>query len=190
MRQNGLEAAVLKQAGSGTVIFGICGGYQMLGKTLSDPHGVEAGGTIRGMGLLPVDTVFEENKTRTRISGTFQNSGGIFSGLEGLHAEGYEIHMGTTTLCEGAEPLLLLGEEQKADGAFSENVYGSYLHGLFDKEQIVKEIVTALGKRKGIDMSKAEAFDMEKFKETQYDILAEELRKHLDMNKIYEILFG
>lgn len=190
MRQNGLEAAVLKQAGSGTVIFGICGGYQMLGKTLSDPHGVEAGGTIRGMGLLPVDTVFEENKTRTRISGTFQNSGGIFSGLEGIHAEGYEIHMGTTTLCEGAEPLLLLGEEQKADGAFSENVYGSYLHGLFDKEQIVKEIVTSLGKRKGIDMSKAEAFDMEKFKETQYDILAEELRKHLDMNKIYEILFG
>lgn len=190
MRQNGLEAAVLKQAGSGTVIFGICGGYQMLGKTLSDPLGMEAGGTIRGMGLLPVDTVFEEQKTRTRISGTFQNSDGIFSGLLGMQAEGYEIHMGTTTLRKEAEPLLLLGEAKKADGAFCGNVYGSYLHGIFDKEQIVKEIVTALGKRKGIDMSEAKAFDMEKFKETQYDILAEELRKHLDMKKIYEILFS
>ena len=58
MRQNGLEAAVLKAASAGTVIFGVCGGFQMLGDTLSDPQGVEAGGQIKGMGLLPMDTVF------------------------------------------------------------------------------------------------------------------------------------
>ena len=188
MRQNGLEAAILKQAGSGTVIFGICGGYQMLGCTLSDPEGVEAGGEIRGMGLLPIDTVFEKQKTRTRKTGCFEKSGGIFSGLAGITAEGYEIHMGTTTLREGAKPLLTLGEEQKSDGAFYGNVYGSYLHGIFDKEQVVKEIVLALGRKKGVDMTSATAFDMVAFKETQYDILAEQLRAHLDMKKIYEIL--
>ena len=66
MRQNGLEAAILKKAGAGTVIFGVCGGYQMMGESLKDPMGVEAGGEIRGMGLLPIDTVFEGEKTRTR----------------------------------------------------------------------------------------------------------------------------
>ena len=60
--------------------------------------------------------------------------------------------------------------------------------GIFDKEQVVKEIVIALGNKKGIDMTKTVAFDMEAFKETQYDILAAELRKHLDMDAIYNIL--
>ena len=65
MRQNGMEAAILKAAASGTIIFGVCGGYQMLGETLADPLGVEAGGTIKGMSLLPMDTVFAGQKTRT-----------------------------------------------------------------------------------------------------------------------------
>ena len=71
MRQNGLEASILKLAKTGTVIFGICGGYQMLGEHLSDPDGVEAGGEIRGMGLLPMETVFAGQKTRTRMIGAF-----------------------------------------------------------------------------------------------------------------------
>ena len=77
---------------------------------------------------------------------------------------------------------------KKTDGAYKDNIYGTYLHGVFDKEQVVKEIVIALGKNKGIDMTQAVAFDMEAFKETQYDILATELRKHLDMKAIYNIL--
>ena len=71
MRENGLEALILKEAAKGKLIFGICGGYQMMGETLSDPHGVEAGGTIKGMGLLPMDTVFAKKKTRTRVEGSF-----------------------------------------------------------------------------------------------------------------------
>ena len=57
LRQRGLEGKILRHAASGKTVFGICGGYQMMGETLSDPHGVEAGGTIKGMGLLPMDTV-------------------------------------------------------------------------------------------------------------------------------------
>lgn len=82
MRQSGMEAAVLKEAAKGKLIFGICGGYQMLGETLSDPYGVEAGGEMKGMGLLPMDTAFAENKTRTRVFGTFGKLSGEYSGLK------------------------------------------------------------------------------------------------------------
>ena len=188
MRQNGLEAAILKQVKAGTAIFGICGGYQMLGETLSDPDGVESGGEIRGMGLLPMDTVFAGDKTRTRVTGTFNEVEGAFSGLSGVAFEGYEIHMGVSTMHEGGKSLTHLDQMDKADGTWSGQVFGTYVHGIFDKEQVVKEIVMALGSKKGIDMTEATAFDIETFKETQYDILAEEMRKHLDMKKIYEIL--
>ena len=71
LRESGMEALILKAAARGTFVFGICGGYQMLGESLSDPHGVEAGGTMRGMGLLPMDTVFAEKKTRTQVTGRY-----------------------------------------------------------------------------------------------------------------------
>ena len=111
MRQNGLEAAVLKQAAAGKLIFGVCGGYQMLGETLSDPLGIEASGTVRGMGLLPVDTVFLEEKTRTRVEGKFLCSGLLqpLADLAGRPVEGYEIHMGQSSLRKGGggQPLTL-----------------------------------------------------------------------------------
>ena len=169
-------------------MFGICGGYQMLGETLSDPDGVESGGQIRGMGLLPMDTVFAGDKTRTRVTGTFQQVDGVFSNLSGVAFEGYEIHMGVTSRHEGGQALTHLEPTKTADGTWCDQVFGTYVHGIFDKEQVVKEIVIALGSKKGIDMTSATAFDIDTFKETQYDILADEMRRHLDLKKIYEIL--
>ena len=201
MRQNGLEAAILKKAGTGTVIFGVCGGYQMLGESLKDPMGVEAGGEIRGMGLLPIDTVFEGEKTRTRVSGCFEGLSGVLRSLNGVAIEGYEIHMGATTRKEGCHASTKIRnhaadshkhaekeEAVKLDGACKDHIYGTYVHGVFDKEGVVKTIVMALGERKGIDMSSVAAIDFTAFKESQYDKLAEGLRAHLDMDKIYEIL--
>ncbi|MEE0420566.1 MAG: cobyric acid synthase [Lachnospiraceae bacterium] len=193
MRQNGLEAAVLKAASAGTVIFGVCGGFQMLGDTLSDPQGVEAGGQIKGMGLLPIDTVFEGSKTRTRVRGRFSGAAGALRGLNGIELEGYEIHMGASALKEGAAALTSIEdfvkrEGAKADGASRDNVYGTYVHGVFDKEGVAREVVMALGRRKGIDASDIASVDFREFKETQYNILAKELREHLDMKRIYEIL--
>lgn len=88
MRQTGLEAEILKQASRGTPVFGICGGLQMLGRTISDPYGTEGGGEIAGMGLLDIDTVFASAKTRTQTEGVFPQIGGIFSGLTGLKYRG------------------------------------------------------------------------------------------------------
>lgn len=77
---------------------------------------------------------------------------------------------------------------RKPDGAFRENVFGTYVHGVFDREQVAKAVVTALGRRKGIDVSGITSVDFAAFKEQQYDILAATLREHLNMEKIYEIL--
>lgn len=192
LRQNGLEAAILKKSAEGKIIFGICGGYQMLGEKLSDPDGVEAGGEIKGMGLLPMETVFQNSKTRTRVSGTFPKVKGALNTLTGIKLEGYEIHMGESVLLEGAHPFTEITDHvqntTKKDGAYSGNVYGSYVHGIFDKEEVAKNIVKAIGERKGLDVSEMTGMDFAAFKETQYDKLADGLRKHLDMKKIYDIL--
>ncbi|UWP59732.1 cobyric acid synthase [Ruminococcus gauvreauii] len=193
MRQSGMEATVLKAAAQGTVIFGVCGGYQMLGESLSDPSGVESGGSMKGMGLLAMDTVFEEAKTRTRVTGTFGSVGGVLQNLSGAELAGYEIHMGVSTLKAGAQPMtdiedFVERDGVKKDGAHAGNVYGTYVHGVFDKEGVARAVVTALGEKKGIDTSDITGVDFQEFKETQYDILAQALREHLDMNKIYDIL--
>ena len=194
MRQNGLEAAILKQAHEGKVIFGICGGFQMLGETLSDPTGIETTGEVRGMGLLPVETVFMDGKTRTRVEGGFHLEGSIFEDIEikNLKAEGYEIHMGQSTLKEGAKHLLTVTDavtgETKEDGAYKDNVFGTYIHGIFDGPEIAQTIVKILAERKGVELGDLGTLSYAEYKETQYDLLAAGLREHLNMKKIYEIL--
>ena len=192
MRRSGMERAVVSRAQRKTPVVGICGGYQMLGETLKDPEHVEAGGEMRGMGLLPMDTVFQGAKTRTRVTGVFEAEEGPLETLAGTALEGYEIHMGESRLHEGARPFTEITDgvkgEKKQDGAFCKNVYGTYVHGIFDREQVAKRVVEAIGKEKGIDVSEMTGVDFAQFKETQYDLLADGLRKHLDMKKIYEIL--
>lgn len=193
LRESGLETQILKQAAKGKVIFGICGGYQMLGMELSDPFNVESGGTMAGMGLLPTKTVFEKEKVRTRVSGNFNEVSGILAELSYVEFEGYEIHMGQTTYDFNEEKLTTIdnvnGEDIiKNDGLYKDNVYGSYIHGIFDKEEVSKAIVESLCIHKGIDYSSISTVDIEKYKEEQYDKLAEGIRNSLDMKAIYKIL--
>ena len=188
MRQNGLEAAILKRQEE-SVIFGICGGYQMLGERISDPSGIEDGGTIAGMGLLPFTTVLEERKVRTRVCGRFGKIDGVLSGLSGQELEGYEIHMGKSKA--GFNLCMLEDErtkERKADGMYRDGIYGTYVHGIFDAGNIAGIIVNALAKRKGIPLRVTEPMDYQAFKEQQYDKLADVLRKHLDLKEIYRIM--
>lgn len=190
MRQNGLEAKIKKFAAGGKPVFGICGGYQMLGETISDPFGVEHGGIIAGMGLLPVATTFGKEKVRTRVEGAFSHLEGILSGLEGLKIEGYEIHMGTTEIKAESRltEITSLTGERKMDGICRQNVYGCYVHGIFDGDGIASEIAAALMREKGLDDTKLEATDIKAYKEMQYNKLAKGVREALDMDKIYEML--
>lgn len=190
MRQNGLEGCILKHAAAGKPVFGICGGYQMLGETLKDPFEVEHGGEMAGIGLLPSVTTFEKEKVRTRVNGTFGQISGIFSELSGLEFEGYEIHMGTTTLDRGNVLSEIKQENMqgKADGINSGNVYGSYVHGIFDCDGVAKTIISALLRKKGLSDEEVVSIDLAAYKEKQYDLLAQGMRENMDMDMLYEIL--
>ncbi|NLD46740.1 MAG: cobyric acid synthase [Clostridiaceae bacterium] len=188
LRESGIETEILKYASMGNPVFGICGGFQMLCKSLEDPHNVEGGGEIKGLGLIDAHTVFQKEKTRTRVSGIFENVEGIFSELNGKSFEGYEIHMGTTR-AEGFMSVLgKMDGDKKTDGLCRGNVYGSYVHGIFDSEEVLKTIIKALYNRKGLKYKEALSFDIKTHKEREYDKLAVEIRKSLDMKYIYKII--
>ena len=193
LRREGLEAAILKKAASGCVIFGICGGYQMMGMSLADPARVEGSrGEIRGMGLLPVDTKYEEEKTKTRVRGTFGAVSGCLRALSFMEIEGYEIHMGATSL-RGEAPWLASvtdgRQERKTDGTCTGSCYGTYVHGIFDADGVASAVTRALMRAKGLlEDAEGDGMDYGAYKEQQYDRLAEALRRHLDMDRIYEIM--
>ncbi len=177
LRQSGLEAAICQQAARGCIVFGICGGYQMLGASVRDPLGVEAAGVteIKGMGLLPMDTVFQGEKVQQQTSGVFGEIPGALHSLSGMKYTGYEIHMGRSR--QQLAPLVNQG-----------NVYGSYIHGIFDGAGIAQAIIGDLAARKGIDPGTLTVFDPERYKQEQYDKLADAVRGGLDMDFVYKVL--
>lgn len=177
LRQSGLEAAICQQAARGCIIFGICGGYQMLGTSIRDPQGVEAAGVteVKGMGLLPMDTVFQGEKVQQQTSGVFGEIPGVLHSLTGLPYTGYEIHMGRSQ--QKLAPVINQG-----------NVYGSYIHGIFDGEGIAQAVIRDLAAKKGIDPGALTVFDPERYKQEQYDKLADAVRGGLDMDFVYKVL--
>jgi adenosylcobyric acid synthase len=191
LREKGLDAVICKHASAGKPLFGICGGYQMLCNSLTDPYGVESGGQMKGLGLIDADTVFEKQKVRTRVKGSFLKLDGIFKNLSGVEFEGYEIHMGRTQGRSAAlSEITSLDGETKTDGMAGGNVYGSYVHGLFDSDGVLKGIAEALMKEKGLSSTSMNlpGFDVQAYKRGQYDILADTLREALDMKMIYRML--
>ena len=206
-RESGLEAAALKAHEKGTILFGICGGFQMLGREVSDPEGVEAGGRIRGIGLLPVKTVLAGQKVRRQVTGKMLKIQGGLATLSGKPVEGYEIHMGRTVFAsaetepcsvsdrqEQPEPVTVLSARQAADGKTwcdgvqAGNVFGTYVHGIFDAGDTAKTLLKALAARKGLDLEEPGFSDYQKFREEQLDLLADTIRKSLDMKLVYECL--
>lgn len=177
LRQSGLEASIQKAASGGTLVFGVCGGYQMLGRHISDPEQVEAAGVteIDGMGLLPLETVFQGEKVQTQTNGVFSGVAGLLSELNGKRYAGYEIHMGRSEEARGA--LFSMG-----------NVYGSYVHGVFDEQEVADTVLKALCTKKGVSFESLGTFDARAYKERQYDLLADAVRAGLDMPLIYRIL--
>lgn len=178
MRQRGIESAI-KKFSADKLVFGICGGYQMLGKEITDPHGVESEKQCRGMELIDASTEITESKTRIRVSGMFENVHGVLSCLNGCTCSGYEIHMGRTEVSETMNPV--------PSGAGCGNVYGTYIHGIFDEGEIAWKIADAIAKTKGVEL-KNSSENFRAFKERQYDILADTLRKSLDMDAVYGML--
>ena len=181
LRKTGLETAVLRLAAAGTPVLGICGGYQMLGETVTDAAGLEGSlSSVSGMGLLPCSTVFEPEKTLTRVSAIV--TGGP---LDGAALEGYEIHMGTTAV--NGEPFCRT-DRGEPDGCRRGNVCGTYLHGLFDSNEATEKLADWLCGRKGMEKESAAAAPWREVRERRYDLLAAGVREALDMDAVYRII--
>lgn len=207
MRENGLEALIKKKA-QDTIVFGICGGYQMLGETIRDPYQVENGGSMKGMGLLPAVTELKQEKTRTQVTGTFGEISGALSGFSGKSVRGYEIHMGSTVDSESIVDSENVRQPEsrsdkkgyvcriqneadgsvKYDGIFSGNVYGTYVHGIFDEGTLAETLVGILAARKGVVLDTGQMISYGQFKQMQYDKLADGLRESMDMEAVYAML--
>ncbi|MEG0379343.1 MAG: cobyric acid synthase, partial [Eubacterium sp.] len=188
LKESKLADEILAKNAAGIPVIGICGGYQILGKEIADPHGVESTlGSVEGLGLLNMRTVLEEEKTTTRVNGRI-NGDFLNMGLMDTAITGYEIHMGETEAMGGTKSFSVL-EDGRADGGVSEDgtVMGTYLHGVFDNDAFREKLIGTLKKMKNIEAD-AEAVDFKAFKEGQYDLLAAAVEKNMDMKKLFEII--
>ncbi|MCR4398603.1 MAG: cobyric acid synthase [Firmicutes bacterium] len=199
LREAGLDRSILRYHGEGGVVFGICGGFQMLGRRIADPFGVEGPvEAAEGLGLLPVETVMRRGKRTTRtVARILPNKSPLMSNCTGLEVTGYEIHMGQTSypsdaghLCRvvrGASP-----SEEGFDGWVSEDgrVIGTYLHGIFENDRFVRVMLDSLRALKGLEPLRVSAGDYAAYKSRIYDDLAERFRRHVDVERIYGIIFG
>ncbi len=199
LKESGMETAILKYAAKGNPVIGICGGYQMMGQKIADPNGVEGGGEIAGLGLLPLETILEERKHRRQVQGKIQDATGQFAGLKDLEYTGYEIHMGSTRLVEvpgtgytetthDSDMSAIVEFTEGQTGYASGNLFGTYIHGFFDRSEIVETVVQKIADAKGISFAMNQVMDYQELKEQEYDLLANTMREFMDMKKIYEMM--
>jgi adenosylcobyric acid synthase len=214
LRENGLEARILRHAQAGGMVLGICGGFQMLGESLSDPEGSDsgrAGSRMRGLGLLPAVTIFSSQKTRRQVKGS------VCAGeLAGASVTGYEIHMGETRVANGTDSFARVrygteadsyvrnrnifgssdetrGDDEnaagsQADGCVNGSVFGTYIHGLFDTGELTEKLASYLMKKKGIAADSICVESRTSYKERQYARLADIVRRSLDMEAVCRAL--
>ena len=188
LRQIGWDSLIRNFAKDGGRIAGICGGYQMLGKIVRDPHGVEGQpGDTKGLGLLDVETELHSEKVLTRSAGTWVK--------DGHPVEGYEIHMGLTSGPGTGYPVIHLDRRNgkavdENDGAQTEDgrIWGTYLHGIFDQPDFRKQFILSMQDNPldGIKAATDERAD--DFRERQYELLAAHFQDHLNMDKLYETI--
>ena len=172
VREQGWDIDIAAHVRRGGHVLGLCGGYQMLGATIDDPHGVDgAPGRVAGLGLLAIDTVMSPEKTTTLESGTHVGSG--------TWVQGYEIHVGHSVGLDCDRPFVMLGE--RPDGAASADgrIQGTYLHGLFGSDQFRRAWLAGLG------VTTALAYQHRV--ESALDALADHLEAHLDLDAMLAI---
>jgi len=175
LRKTGLAKAILNSHQKGNAVYGICGGYQMMGREIHDPQHVEGEiDFMPGLGLLPVITTLTDEKRTVQSAFTFRNETGL--------CKGYEIHMGQTELLGGL-PLASLSDGS-TDGCFlNKKTWGTYLHGIFDNLPVIQSILKSCGKE-----TRLQEFNFQEYKSEQYNKLADHIRKNCDLEYIYRIL--
>ena len=189
MRQRGLDRSVSAARRAGRPVVGLCGGYQMLGHIILDPEGVESDRPqTEGLGLLPVKTVFESQKATCQVKADIVSGRGLMAGSQGNSISGYEIHMGRTSGAGSAPFRIRERSGNPADdpeGALDSEglTLGTYLHGLFHNHDYRRRLLLHLAAGKNIALPAGAVLDMEK----EYDRLADQVSRHLDMDAVRRI---
>lgn len=198
LRQTGLEQALLNHVGQGGRMVGICAGYQMMGERLLDPELVESDRPeTAGLGLFPTETVFTSDKRTVRAEGWTQlygNQEGIPPQEERYPIHGYEIHMGRTHFLQPVEhPFQLLdpdgGTGVHTDGAVTGDgkCWGTYVHGILHNDDFRRAWLNELRLSRGLEPAPAE-LRFQARREAAFDRLADHVRSHLDMERLYEMM--
>jgi adenosylcobyric acid synthase len=196
LKSIGMDECIIRHAKKGKAVIGICGGYQMLANTLSDPYHTESKlESISGLALLDMDVTFNKEKVTTQVTGIIEKVGGLLDGLSGSEVSGYEIHMGENTFGDDVikatyitkrndESVTVLDGVMNKDG----NVFGTYIHGVFDNTGILRGIINNIKKSKGLSIDDGKTMSYKEYKELQYDRLADIVRSNIDMDMVYKIL--
>ena len=176
LREQGWDVDLIAHVRRGGRVLGICGGYQMLGRTIADPEGIEgAPGATEGLGLLDVETVMVPEKRLGKVVATHIATG--------QQVEGYEIHIGRTTGPDCARPLLTLDGRPEGASSSDGRVEGAYLHGIFGSDGFRTAYLAALGAAPG-------PFDYRAVIERTLDDLADHLAAHVDLPALLDIARG
>jgi len=196
LRERGIFGEITERSRQGTMTIGICGGYQMLGKQINDPHHVESSkDSIQGLGLLETMTTFAREKQTYQVKARMLGHENLFY----VNGElvGYEIHMGETTYNghNSVRPFARITERAGAtveilDGCISANgnVIGTYIHGIFDNDEFRSGLINYLRLKKGFKSSDGCHVNSKSIKEHRYNELADIVRRNMDMNMVYNIL--
>jgi adenosylcobyric acid synthase len=159
----------------GKEIIGICGGFQMLGKKILDPFQIESDAEeIKGLGFLNIISTLEKEKVTSQVTAKDLSFN--------TQVNAYEIHHGKTEVLDELEPMFRIGD--KDDGVRQDNVWGTYLHGVFDNHEFRNEFLNKIRKNKGLRYLESKRFDQDK----EFDKLAQALKEELDMDYLYSIL--
>ena len=192
LRGEGLAQHILDARRRGTPVMGICAGYQMLGRALLDPDGVESSRTeSRGLGLLQASATFVKQKSTHQVKGKVDGRRGLLSGCQGAEVTAYEIHMGITTSHDDLSQPFIIETRSGRSTKFSDGsmdgeglTLGTYLHGLFHNRAVRRSILECAARRKGVALSDA---GEEIEPSAEYDKLAALVREHLDMKLLYSV---
>lgn len=195
LRRAGWEGPLQDYVEQGGLLMGICGGFQMLGQRILDPDRVESSyPEVQGFGFLDMETVMEKEKSTRQVEAAWCHSdAGYFSAMVSEQPlKGYEIHMGQTEYRSVEHPVYVKTTGHW-EGAVNEkgNVFGTYLHGIFDNLAWTRQLLNVLRRRRGLAEKKGLPYENYRdFKEKEYDILADTVRESLDMKKIYDLVRG
>lgn len=172
LKAAGFDVDIAAHVRRGGQVLGLCGGYQMLGKTISDPEGTEGPpGSIEGLGLLDVGTVLGGDKRLEAVSG---------ESFDGISLSGYEMHIGRTTGADCARPFSMIGGDPEGAISADGRVWGTYLHGLFSDDRQRSAWLTRLG-------GSASGLDYEAGIDAVLDRLAAHMEKHLDLDGLLKL---